>query len=96
MGIEIDKRVTSLSVIEIIAHHHDHYDGAGLNQTTRIEEILLGAKIVAVADSFDAMTSNRPYCSAMSQKQGADEIKQGVNTQFDPVVVAALLKIIKD
>ncbi|MGP8081065.1 MAG: HD-GYP domain-containing protein [Dehalococcoidales bacterium] len=96
MGVEIVKPITSLSVIEIKAHHRDHYDGTGHNQTTRNEEIPLGAKIIAVADNFDAMTSNRLCCSAMSQKQGADEIKQGVNTQFDPVVVAAFLKIIKD
>lgn len=96
VGAGIVKPVASPSVIEIIAHHHEHYDGTGLDQTTRGEEIPLGARIVAVADSFDAMTSDRPYRSAMSVDQGMAEIKRCAGSQFDPIVVAAFPKAMRN
>ena len=94
-GVGIVKPVASQSVVEIIAHHHDHYDGKGLDQTTVGDQIPLGARIVTVADSFDAMTTDRPYRSAMSVCQGLDEIKRCSGSQFDPIVVAAFLQIIE-
>jgi HD-GYP domain-containing protein (c-di-GMP phosphodiesterase class II) len=57
------------------------------------EMIPLGARILAVADAFDAMTSDRPYRSAMSVDEALSEVMRCSGTQFDPVVVAALLKI---
>ena len=77
----------------MIAHHHDRYDGNGNNQDAAGENIPLGARILAVADTFDAMTSDRPYRGAMSPTSVLNEIKQCAGTQFDPVVVGALLKI---
>jgi HD-GYP domain-containing protein (c-di-GMP phosphodiesterase class II) len=56
----------------------------------------LGARIIAVADAFDAMTSNRPYRSAMSTGQAVKEIRNFTGTQFDPAVVDAFLKIPPD
>jgi putative nucleotidyltransferase with HDIG domain len=92
IGPGIVQPLVNDSIVEVIRHHHDSYDGSGLNQKIRGEEIPLGARILAVADSFDAMTSDRPYRSAMTAATAVAEIKKCSGTQFDPVVVAAFLK----
>jgi putative two-component system response regulator len=93
VGAGIVKPVASDKTINIIRHHHDRYDGSGLNQTVRGEQIPLGARIVALADTFDAMTSDRPYRRATSAKAAIEEIQRCSGTQFDPEVVAAFMKL---
>jgi len=93
VGAGIVKPVVNEKVVEMIWHHHDHYDGSGLNQVVAGEDIPLGARILAVADAFDAMTSDRPYRPAMPVDEALNEIRPGAGTQFDPVVASALLKI---
>ena len=93
VGAGIVKPVVNGKVVEMIEHHHDHYDGSGMNQVVIGEDIPLGARILAVADAFDAMTSDRPYRSAMSIEEALSEIMRCTGTQFDPVVAAAFLKI---
>jgi putative two-component system response regulator len=78
-------------IIEIIKHHHDSYDGSGLNQKVTGEYIPLGARILATADSFDAMTSDRPYRSCLPVTEALAEISRCAGTQFDPAVVRAFL-----
>lgn len=92
VGAGIVKPVVNENVVEIIDHHHDHYDGSGLHQTIAGEAIPLGARILAVADAFDAMTSERAYRPAMTLQEATREIKRCAGTQFDPVVVKAFLK----
>jgi putative two-component system response regulator len=92
LGAGIVKPVVNDKVVEIVEHHHDHYDGNGLHQSVVGKNIPLGARILAVADAFDAMTSDRPYRSAMPVKEALDEVKRCAGTQFDPVVVSAFLK----
>ena len=92
VGAGIVKPVVNENVVEIIEHHHDHYDGSGLHQTAVGEDIPLGARILAVADAFDAMTSDRPYRPAMSTNEALLEIKRCAGTQFDPVIASAFLK----
>jgi len=92
IGADIVRPIVNEKIIEIIEHHHDHYDGSGLHQVIVGNDIPLGARILAVADSFDAMTSDRPYRPAMSNTKAIDEIKRCTGTQFDPDVVTALLK----
>jgi len=92
IGPGIVQPLVNEKIIEVIRHHHDSYDGNGLNQKASGNEIPLGARILAVADSFDAMTSDRPYRSSMSVKKAVDEIKHCSGTQFDPAVVKAFLK----
>jgi len=94
VGAEIVKPLVNDRVVEMIEHHHDHYDGSGVHQVTRGRDIPLAARILAVADAFDAMTSDRPYRPAMSIKEAANEIKRCAGTQFDPVVVSAFLKTV--
>jgi putative two-component system response regulator len=93
IGPGIVEPLVNEKIVEVIRHHHDSYDGSGLNQKVRGEEIPLGARILAVADSFDAMTSDRPYRPAMTAGKAVAEIKKCAGTQFDPVVVKAFLKI---
>jgi HD-GYP domain-containing protein (c-di-GMP phosphodiesterase class II) len=77
----------------MIEHHHDRYDGSGMHQVISGKQIPLGARILAVADSFDAMTSDRPYREAMSVDEALEEIKRCTGSQFDPEVAVAFLKI---
>jgi len=93
IGAGIVKPVVNDRVVEMIEHHHDRYDGTGLHQTVAGEDIPLGARILAVADAFDAMTSDRPYRSAMTVEEALQEIRRCVDTQFDPVVARAFLGI---
>ncbi len=79
-------------IVESIKHHHDSYDGTGLNQTVKGENIPLISRILTVADSFDAMTSDRPYRAAMSASKAVEEVQRCAGTQFDPVIVQAFLK----
>jgi len=92
VGAHIVKPLVNGKISEMIEHHHDHYDGSGLHQVIAGSDIPLGARIIAVADAFDAMTSDRPYRSAMSIAEAIDEIKRCAGTQFDPIVVTAFLK----
>ena len=92
IGASIVQPVVNGKITEIIEHHHDHYDASGLHQVVAGHDIPLGARVIAVADAFDAMTSDRPYRAAMSVAQGIQEIRRCAGTQFDPVIVAAFLK----
>jgi len=78
----------------MIEHHHDHYDGGGLHQVISGDDIPLGARILAVADAFDAMISDRPYRAALSITDIVAEIKRCAGTQFDPVVVTVFLNTV--
>ena len=92
VGARIVQPVVNGKISDMIEHHHDHYDGSGLHQVVAGSDIPLGARIIAVADAFDAMTSDRPYRSAMSIAQAVEEVERSADTQFDPVVVAAFLR----
>jgi putative nucleotidyltransferase with HDIG domain len=80
-------------VIPIVLQHHEWFDGKGYPYGISGEAINLGARIFAVADYFDALTSDRPYRSGMDPKRVIESIKQEVGHQFDPKVVQAFLKV---
>jgi len=94
VGADIVKPVVNENIVAMIEHHHDHYDGNGLNQVILGDDIPLGARILAVADAFDAMLSDRPYRLAMPITEAIDEIKRCAGTQFDPDVVTAFLNTV--
>jgi HD-GYP domain-containing protein (c-di-GMP phosphodiesterase class II) len=73
----------------IVRHHHERWDGKGYPDGLKGEDIPLGARIIAVADSFDAMTSDRPYRRALSHATALAEIERNSGIQFDPQVVEA-------
>lgn|GEM_PF-4768137 len=77
--------------VPIIAAHQERYDGHGYPSGLMGEEIPLGARILAVADSYDAMTSSRPYRQAMGDREACQVLSAGAGTYWDPVVVQALL-----
>jgi HD-GYP domain-containing protein (c-di-GMP phosphodiesterase class II) len=81
--------------VEIIRHHHERMDGRGYPQGLRGDEIPLAARIFTVADSFDAMTSDRPYRDALPKEYALDEIRAGAGTQFDPDVVDEFLVLME-
>lgn len=91
-GARIVQPVVNGKIGEMIEHHHDHYDGTALHQVAGGNAIPLGARIISVADAFDAMISDRPYRAAMSISEAVEEIKHCAGTQFDPVVVGAFLR----
>lgn len=78
---------------EIVRHHHEHYDGSGYPDGLAGDDIPVGARIFAVADALDAMTSNRPYRKAISFADARSEIERCGGRQFDPAVVTAFLRI---
>lgn len=80
--------------LSIVLYHHERYDGKGYPRGLKDSEIPLGARIFAVADAYDAMTSPRPYRPARTKEEALAEIQQGAGTQFDPEVVEHFLKVI--
>lgn len=79
----------------IIRHHHERFDGRGYPDGVKGQEIELGARIMAVADTFDAMTSDRPYRKALSVEEAMAELNRCRNTQFDPTAVEAFERVIE-
>lgn len=78
---------------EIVCAHHERWDGNGYPRGLKAEEIPLGARVFAIADSFDAMRSDRPYRKALSTDVAVSEIKNGSGSQFWPPAVEAFLQI---
>jgi HD-GYP domain-containing protein (c-di-GMP phosphodiesterase class II) len=78
---------------EIVRQHHERYDGAGYPRGLAKDAIALGARIFAVADTFDAMTSERPYRGISTYQDVCAEIARCAGTQFDPLVVEAFMRI---
>lgn len=81
-------------VVPIVYHHHEWYDGQGYLDGVSGESIPLGARILAVADAYVAMTSPRPYRAAFSDKEALRELSDKAGTQFDPAVVDALRDVL--
>ena len=84
---EMIRRVEGLEdLVDIVLHHHERFDGKGYPDRISGEEINPLARVLTVADSFDAMTSNRPYQSARNYQAAFEEIRQCTGTQFDPII----------
>jgi HD-GYP domain-containing protein (c-di-GMP phosphodiesterase class II) len=76
-----------------VRHHHERFDGTGYPDGLRGEDIPIVARVVTVADVFDAITSNRPYRTALALEDAREEIAQGSGSHFDPSVVEAFLRV---
>ena len=89
VGVEIlEPLLDDDTVLHVVRHHHERWDGQGYPDGLAGEEIPLAARIVAVADTYDAMTTVRPYRAARSPEQAVAEIKAEAGRQFDPRVAA--------
>jgi HD-GYP domain-containing protein (c-di-GMP phosphodiesterase class II) len=97
IGAQIVSPIRFLAgAIEIVQSHHERWDGRGYPRGLRGEQIPLAARVFAVADSFDAMTSDRPYRSAMPLEEALGEIRRGAGSQFDPEVARAFLRLVDE
>ena len=94
-GAEILKDFTLVEhVVDGTRYHHERYDGKGYPDGLKGEEIPLFGRIIAVADAFDAMTSNRVYRNHMDTDYVMNEMKRGRGTQFDPEALDAFLRLV--
>lgn len=80
----------------IVRSHHERWDGRGYPDNLRSQSIPISARIIGVADAFDAMTSTRPYRPAMSRARAVEEIRKNAAIQFDPMVVASFLQVMEE
>lgn len=94
-GVEIVRSVRSMdeSVLTYIRHHHEHYDGSGYPDGLSGEDIPLGARIIMVSDTIDAMQTTRPYREALPIEVIKTELEEQKGRQFDPVVIDAAIRI---
>lgn len=94
LGANIVKDVPFLRDLhKLILYHHEHYNGEGYPEGIKGEQIPIGARILHVADAFEAMTSNRPYRNSLGQNEAIKRLSQDSGSQFDPVVINAFLRI---
>lgn len=97
LGVQILERIQELApLIPGVAYHHERYDGRGYPYGLKGDQIPEMARIMAVADAFDAMTSDRPYRKAMPLKKAITILEENRGTQFDPDVVDDFLSIISN
>lgn len=95
-GKKILKGISKLSNVSIwLASHHERWDGRGYPQGMAGEEIPIAARILAIADTYDAMTSNRSYRKGLPHEVAREEIKKCAGSQFDPAMVDIFLKVEK-
>jgi putative two-component system response regulator len=80
-------------VAPIVRSHHERWDGTGYPDRLRGDQIPLGARILAVVDAWDAMTTDRPYRSALERSEAVQRLRRGAGTQWDPNVVEAFLAL---
>lgn len=84
------------SVVPVIRHHHERYDGRGYPENINGEKIPLLSRMLAICDTFDAMTTNRCYTKPVALGECIKEIKRCSGTQFDPSVCDSFIKFIKE
>jgi HD-GYP domain-containing protein (c-di-GMP phosphodiesterase class II) len=82
-------------ILEVIRHHHERYDGKGYPDGLAGEDIPIAARIMAVVDAYDALTSDRPYRKRLSQEQAVQVLKQEAGKQFDPKIAMAFVSMLE-
>ena len=96
LGAKILEPIPSYApVVPIVLHHHENFDGTGYPDGLAGAEIPLGARIFAVADQYDALTSDRPYHAGATREQVSEIIRQSAGKRFDPAVVRAFLQVME-
>jgi HD-GYP domain-containing protein (c-di-GMP phosphodiesterase class II) len=96
-GYEIVKGIEfPWPVAEMIAQHHERLDGSGYPKGLRGNDIIIEARIIAVADVFEVMSSHRPYRPALGITAAFEEIKKGKGSRYDPAVVEACISVVSE
>ncbi len=91
-GAQIIKPIKTLErIVPLVYHHHERFDGAGYMDGLRGDDIPLGSRIIAVADAFEAMTSDRPYRKGLGREVSISQLQSGSGVQFDTRIVKAFL-----
>lgn len=88
------KRLQELGITDMVRHHHERIDGKGYPLNLNGVDIPLGARILGVADAFDAMTTNRSYRQKLATETAAEELKRFKDIQFDPKAADALIRVL--
>lgn len=86
----------SSNILSFIQHHHEHYDGTGYPDGLAGEQIPVGARIIAISDAYDSMTSNRPYRKPLSNEEAKTELTTCSGKQFDPKLITLFLDVLKE
>ena len=96
-GVKILEDIKQLSgVVNIIKHHHEHYSGNGYPDGLSGEDIPLESRIIAIADAFDGMVSNRAYRNALTPQEAFQNIEENRNMQFDPNLIPYFKQILEE
>jgi energy-coupling factor transport system substrate-specific component len=96
-GAAILKHIKSFKhLVPAVYHHHERFDGEGYPQGVKGKEIPLHARIIAIADAFDAMTSNRAYRKALSLRTALSELERNKGMQFDPDIAEIFIDILQE
>jgi len=96
IGAQILEPLTFLNgVVDLVRQHHEHFDGSGYPEGRKGEDILFGARVIHVADAYEAMRTARSYRKTpLTKEEAVQEIKRNNGTQFDPKVVEAFLEVV--
>jgi putative two-component system response regulator len=86
----------SANILGYIQHHHEHFDGTGYPDGLTGEKIPLGARIIAISDAYDSMTSNRPYRKPLSNDEAKNELVKCSGKQFDPSLTSIFLEVLTE
>jgi len=98
VGYRIIKNIDSEyadEIAQIVRHHHERYDGKGYPDGVAGDDIHIFARIIAVCDTYDAMTSRRPYRAPLSQDMVLRELRKGAGTQFDPRIAQLMIRLLE-
>ncbi len=96
-SINIIKHIPNLiDTVPVVISHHERFDGKGYPRGIKGESIPVLGRVICIADSFDAMTTDRPYRKGLSLEQAVYELKKNSGTQFDPVLVEIFITMISD
>ena len=95
IGVHFLMNINFLSeVVPYITYQKERYDGTGSPEGLKGQSIPFGSRIIAVADAYSALTSDRPYRKALSSEESIEIVKKEASSKWDPVVVEALLKVV--